>query len=52
MSGELSRSRRAVVPATLVLVATVVVLSGLSVFALDRISESNRTVATSSRVLA
>lgn len=52
MSGELSGSRRAVVPATLVLVATVVVLSGLSVLALDRISESNRTVATSSRVLA
>lgn len=52
LSGELSRSRRAVVPATVVLVATVVVLSGLSLYALDRISESNRTVATSSRVLA
>jgi diguanylate cyclase (GGDEF)-like protein len=53
VSGKLWHARRrAVVPATLVLLVAVVVLSALSLLALDRISKSNRTVATSSRVLA
>jgi diguanylate cyclase (GGDEF)-like protein len=44
--------RRTVLPSALVLAAAVAVLSTVSLLVLDRISESSRTVATSSRVLA